>query len=103
MNYSGRGIDRLGRSYKEIQNQWRVLTKGNGIDIVVLDMPLLNTRRGKDLVGTFLSDIECCRCYPLWRRMSAPTFASVRLKASRRQKSGASGSDDPMYNRLMIS
>ena len=50
-------IDRLGRDYEEIQNQWRILTKEKGIDIVVLDMPLLDTRRGKDLVGTFLSDI----------------------------------------------
>jgi len=50
-------IDRLGRDYEEIQNQWRVLTKEKGADIVVLDMPLLDTRRGKDLMGTFLSDI----------------------------------------------
>jgi len=52
-----KSIDRLGRNYEEIQNQWRVLTKDKGIDIVVLDMPLLDTRRGKDLMGTFLSDI----------------------------------------------
>lgn len=50
-------IDRLGRDYVEIQNQWRILTKDKGVDIVVLDMPLLDTRRGKDLMGTFLSDI----------------------------------------------
>lgn len=50
-------IDRLGRNYEEIQNQWRILTREKGVDIVVLDMPLLDTRRGKDLVGTFLSDI----------------------------------------------
>lgn len=52
-----KSIDRLGRNYEEILEQWRVLTKEKGIDIVVLDMPLLDTRRGKDLVGTFLSDI----------------------------------------------
>ena len=52
-----KSIDRLGRNYGEILEQWRVLTKEKGIDIVVLDMPLLDTRRGKDLVGTFLSDI----------------------------------------------
>jgi DNA invertase Pin-like site-specific DNA recombinase len=52
-----KSIDRLGRNYEEIQNQWRILTKEKGVDIVVLDMPLLDTRRGKDLVGTFLSDI----------------------------------------------
>ena len=50
-------IDRLGRNYEEILQQWRYLTKDKGIDIVVLDMPLLDTRRGKDLMGTFLSDI----------------------------------------------
>ena len=52
-----KSIDRLGRNYEEIQNQWRILTKEKSVDIVVLDMPLLDTRRGKDLVGTFLSDI----------------------------------------------
>lgn len=52
-----KSIDRLGRNYDEIMQQWRVLTKEKGIDIVVLDMPLLDTRRGKDLMGTFLSDI----------------------------------------------
>ena len=50
-------LDRLGRNYEEIQNQWRILTKEKGVDIVVLDMPLLDTRQGKDLMGTFLSDI----------------------------------------------
>lgn len=52
-----KSIDRLGRNYEEILEQWRVLTKERGADIVVLDMPLLDTRRGKDLMGTFLSDI----------------------------------------------
>ena len=52
-----KSIDRLGRNYEEILEQWRVLTKEKGVDIVVLDMPLLDTRRGKDLMGTFLSDI----------------------------------------------
>ena len=50
-------IDRLGRNYREIQEQWRLLTQEKGVDICVLDMPLLDTRRGKDLMGTFLSDI----------------------------------------------
>ena len=50
-------IDRLGRNYGEIQNQWRILTKEIGADICVIDMPLLDTRNGKDLMGTFLSDI----------------------------------------------
>ena len=52
-----KSIDRLGRNYTEILEQWRFLTKSKGIDIVVLDMPLLDTRRGKDLMGTFLADI----------------------------------------------
>ena len=52
-----KSIDRLGRDYGEILEQWRLLTKGRRVDIVVLDMPLLDTRRGKDLMGTFLSDI----------------------------------------------
>ena len=49
-----KSIDRLGRNYEEILQQWRILTKEKGVDIVVLDMPLLDTRRGKDLMGTFL-------------------------------------------------
>ena len=52
-----KSIDRLGRNYDEILEQWRYLIKERRIDIVVLDMPLLDTRRGKDLMGTFLSDI----------------------------------------------
>lgn len=52
-----KSIDRLGRNYEEIQNQWRVLTKERGADIAVIDMPLLDTRNGRDLVGTFLADI----------------------------------------------
>lgn len=51
-----KSIDRLGRNYEEILEQWRILTKEKGVDVVVLDMPLLDTRRGKDLIGTFLSD-----------------------------------------------
>lgn len=50
-------IDRLGRNYAEIQNQWRIITQEIGADIIVIDMPLLDTRRGKDLMGTFLADI----------------------------------------------
>ena len=50
-------IDRLGRNYEEIQKQWRVLIKEIGIDICVIDMPLLDTRNGKDLMGTFIADL----------------------------------------------
>lgn len=50
-------IDRLGRNYEEIQKQWRILTKEKGVDICVIDMPLLDTRQGKDLMGTFIADL----------------------------------------------
>lgn len=50
-------IDRLGRNYEEIQRQWRILTKEIGVDICVIDMPLLDTRNGKDLMGTFIADL----------------------------------------------
>ena len=50
-------IDRLGRHYEEIQNQWRVITKEIGVDVCVIDMPLLDTRQGKDLMGTFIADL----------------------------------------------
>ena len=50
-------IDRLGRNYEEIQSQWRYLTREKEVDISVIDMPLLDTRNGKDLMGTFLADI----------------------------------------------
>ena len=52
-----KSIDRLGRNYEEIQNQWRVITKDKGADITVLDMPLLDTRLNKDLMGTFIADL----------------------------------------------
>lgn len=52
-----KSIDRLGRNYVEIQEQWRIISKDRKSDIVVIDMPLLDTRRGKDLMGTFVSDI----------------------------------------------
>lgn len=50
-------IDRLGRNYEEVQNQWRILTKEKNIDICVIDMPLLDTRQGKDLMKTFIADL----------------------------------------------
>ena len=50
-------IDRLGRNYEEIQEQWRILTKEMGVDISVIDMPLLDTRTCKDLMGTFIADL----------------------------------------------
>ena len=50
-------IDRLGRNYEDVQDQWRVLTKEKEVDICVIDMPLLDTRQGKDLLGTFIADL----------------------------------------------
>ena len=50
-------IDRLGRNYEEIQKQWRILAKEISVDISVIDMPLLDTRNGKDLMGTFIADL----------------------------------------------
>jgi DNA invertase Pin-like site-specific DNA recombinase len=50
-------IDRLGRNYQEIQNQWRILAKEKGVDVAVIDMPLLDTRLNKDLMGTFIADL----------------------------------------------
>jgi len=52
-----KSIDRLGRNYDEIQNQWRILTKERHVDIAVIDMPLLDTRQGKDLMGTLIADL----------------------------------------------
>ena len=52
-----KSIDRLGRNYAEIQEQWKVITKDKRADIVVIDMPLLDTRREKNLLGTFISDL----------------------------------------------
>jgi DNA invertase Pin-like site-specific DNA recombinase len=50
-------IDRLGRNYEEIKNQWRILTKEKGVDIVVLDMPLLDTRQYKNMIGSFIANL----------------------------------------------
>ncbi len=78
-------IDRLGRNYQEIQDQWRVLTKEIGVDICVLDMPLLDTRHGKDLMGTFIGT-WCYKFSPSWPKTSERTSASARSRASQRPK-----------------
>lgn len=52
-----KSIDRLGRNYNEVLEQWRILTRERGVAIVVLDMPLLDTRQGKDITGTLIADI----------------------------------------------
>ena len=73
-------IDRLGRNYEEIQNQWRILTKEKEIDIVVIDMPLLDTRQGKDLMGTFIADLVL--------QILSFVAQSKREKIRERQKQG---------------
>lgn len=52
-----KSIDRLGRNYRDLSEQWRIITKEKGADVVVIDMPLLDTRREKSLLGTFISDL----------------------------------------------
>lgn len=52
-----KSIDRLGRNYEEVLEQWRILTKEKKVDIVVMDMPILDTRNGKDLLGTLIADL----------------------------------------------
>ena len=80
-----KSIDRLGRNYEEILEQWRVLTKEKGVDIVVLDMPLLDTRRGKDLMGTFLSDIVYRYCLS-WQKVKVKISVNGRQKGLQQQK-----------------
>ena len=82
-----KSIDRLGRNYKEILEQWRILTKEKGVDIAVLDMPLLDTRRGKDLMGTFLSDIVLQVLS--FVAENERTNSRGRQRASRQQRPGA--------------
>lgn len=52
-----KSIDRLGRSYRDLSEQWRIITKEKGADVVVIDMPILDTRREKNLLGTLISDL----------------------------------------------
>ena len=73
-------IDRLGRSYEEVLNQWRIITKEKQADIVVLDMPLLDTRQtGRDLMEP-LWQISFCRSFPMWRRPRGKISASARRR-----------------------
>lgn len=88
-----KSIDRLGRNYSEILEQWRYLTKIKKIDIVVLDMPLLDTRIGKDLMGTFLSDIVL-QVLSFAAETNATISAKGRQKALPRPKQKAYASAD---------
>jgi DNA invertase Pin-like site-specific DNA recombinase len=72
-----KSIDRLGRNYEDIQNQWRILTKEKGVDIAVIDMmPLLDTRLHKDLLGTFISEL----ILSVLSFVAQSEFDSIRLR-----------------------
>ena len=73
-------IDRLGRNYIEIQEQWKILTKIKGVDICVIDMPLLDTRNGKDLMGTFIADLVL--------QILSFTAENERINIRKRQEEG---------------
>lgn len=80
-------IDRLGRNYEEIQEQWKVLTKGKEIDICVLDMPLLDTRQEKNLMGTFIADLVL-QILSFVAQNERENIKKDKRKVSRRQKQG---------------
>ena len=86
-----KSIDRLGRSYEDIIEEWRRLTKERGVSIVVLDMPLLDTARAAATSPASSSRTSCCSCSRTWRRSSARTSTSARPRASPRRASGACG------------
>lgn len=75
-----KSIDRLGRNYHEIQEEWRKITKKKGTDIVVLDMPLLDTTQSKDLLGTFIADLVL--------QLLSFVAENERLNIRQRQKEG---------------
>ena len=78
-------IDRLGRNYEEVQQQWRSLTKDIGVDICVLDMPLLDTRRDKDLMGTFIADLVL-QIFSFVAQSERENIKNGRLRELRRQR-----------------
>ena len=84
-----KSIDRLGRNYDDVLEQWRLLTKEKQVDIVVLDMPLLDTRKGRDLIGSLTS---FCSCFRMWRRPSGSLSISGRRRVLRPPKRAASSS-----------
>ena len=88
-----KSIDRLGRNYEEIQNQWRIITKEKKVDIVVIDMPLLDTRRDKNC-SEHSSVTSCCSCFRSFQKTSAQRFVRGRRRESRQQKSGELDSED---------
>ena len=82
-------IDRLGRNYEEMIEQWNYITKGLKVDIAVLDMPLLDTRKEKNLIGAFISDFVLYISFPLWRRMRELISRRDRLPGLLQRRPGA--------------
>ena len=80
-----KSIDRLGRNYADLNEQWRIITKEKGADIVVIDMLLLDTRREKNLLGTFISDIVLA----LLSYVAENERLNIRQRALQPQKQGA--------------
>ena len=89
-----KSIDRLGRNYTEILEQWAFITKKQDAAIVVLDMPLLDTRQGRDLTGTLISDIVL--------QLLSYVAQTERESIRQRQRSGASGLDVSGWNSRRI-
>ena len=83
-----KSIDRLGRNYNEILEQWRIITKEKRAAIVVLDMPLLDTRRDKNQLGTFITDLVLL-VFSFVCARNEKIFANDRRKEKRRSRSGA--------------
>ena len=75
-----KSIDRLGRNYREILEQWRILTHERRVGVVVLDMPLLDTRQERDLAGTLTADIVCSFS-AMWQKRSVPSSVNGRPRA----------------------
>lgn len=87
-------IDRLGRNYEEIQKQWRIITKEKNVDICVIDMPLLDTRQGKDLMGTFIADLVL-QILSFVAQSERENIKNVKLTESPQQKQGEYVSEGP--------
>lgn len=79
-----KSLDRLGRNYTEIQEEWRRITKKRGADIVVLDMPLLDTTQSQDLIGTLISDLV----YRLFPKTNETTFCKGKRRGSPQRRRG---------------
>ncbi len=105
-----KSIDRLGRNYEEILEQWKILTKEKKVDIVVLDMPLLDTRKGKDLMGTLIADLvlallsyvsENERCAIRQRQMEGIEAAKLKGVRFGRPPKRMPSNFETIYNKWM--